>query len=241
MATAASATPAANTVVKALATGKINPGWIDTTTFFAAITDSTFSVVGNLDASKKFAVQADTQNTGIVTTLDVGAQTAAFSIVLPILTATRTLRVTGQAQDCIGFVDGSTAAATQIGEEIKSTVAAVAVAATGTVGNVTSISLTAGDWLVSGYAVFDGGATGLTAGTPAKMSIVTTSATNGVAGDTMTQESILALLASGLFALDLPAKRVRLAAPTTYYLTEQVSYAAGSPTVSGTITATRVR
>lgn len=140
-----------------------------------------------------------------------------------------------------GVQDGTAAVTGQVGEEIKSTVSGVAVAGTGAVGNITTISLTAGDWLVSAYAVITGGATGLTSGSTAKLSIVTTTATNGTNGDTMAQQSIYSLVANGLQSLSIPAKRIRISAPATYYLTEEVSYAAGSPTAAATLTATRVR
>ena len=140
-----------------------------------------------------------------------------------------------------GVQDATAAVAGQVGEVISSSVTAAAVAASGTVGNVTSISLTAGDWLISGNVVITGGATGLTSGSTAKMSIVTTSATNGTSGSTMAQESVLALLANGLFEMSLAHIRVNTNATATYYLTEEVSYVAGSPTVAGTIIATRMR
>ena len=129
----------------------------------------------------------------------------------------------------------------QVGETITSTVSGVAVAATGTVGNVTSISLTAGKWEIKAWAVIAGGATGLTSGSTAQMSIVTTTATNGTAGATMTQQSVYALIAAGLIQLDIPTVVVNITATTTYYLTEQVAFVAGSPTAAATIVATRIR
>jgi hypothetical protein len=140
-----------------------------------------------------------------------------------------------------GVQDATAAVAGQVGEVISSSVTAAAVAGSGNVGNVTSISLTAGDWLISGMTVFTGGATGLTVNSTVKTSIVTTSATNGTSGSTMTQESVLALLANGLFEQSIPQVRVNISATTTYYLTEECTYAAGSPTVAGTLIATRMR
>lgn len=140
-----------------------------------------------------------------------------------------------------GVQDGTAAVAGQVGEELKSTVSGVAVAGTGTVGNVTSVSLTRGDWLISGYFTVSGGATGLTNGSTVNCSIVTTSATNGTLGDTMQQQTVHSLVANGFCAMSIPAKRVNISATTTYYLTEQVTYGGGSPTVAGTLTATRMR
>lgn len=140
-----------------------------------------------------------------------------------------------------GVQDATAAVAGQVGEVISSTVTAAAVAATGTVGNVTSISLTAGDWLISAFMNIAGGATGLTAASTAKASIVTTTATNGVDGSTMAQSSVEALVANGLKHMAIPQVRVNINTTTTYFLTEQVTFAAGAPTVAGVIIATRIR
>ncbi len=129
----------------------------------------------------------------------------------------------------------------QIGETTTSTVSGVAVAGTGTVGNITSISLTAGKWEVKAFVVYTGGATGLTAASTAKMSIVATTATNGTSGSTMAQETVYALVANDLVCLSIPAVILNITATATYYLTEEVTFAAGSPTAAATIVATRIR
>lgn len=102
MATPASATPAANTVVKALGTGKIAAGWLDTTTLFATIVDSAFFVIGNADATKRVAFQADTQGAGFTLTYDVGAQTASRVLSAPVLTADATLAALSEVQTFSG-------------------------------------------------------------------------------------------------------------------------------------------
>ena len=129
----------------------------------------------------------------------------------------------------------------EVGEIQSSVVAAVAVAATTTVGNITSLVLQPGVWRLDAFAVINGGATGLTSGSTVNLSIVSASATNGVAGATMSQESVLALLAGGLFSLSLLVVAVNLPVATTYYLTAKVDYIAGSPTVSATMRALRIR
>lgn len=69
-------------------------GWICTTagtpgtwTEFggASVVDSLFRVFGSSDSTKKFAVEADAQGTGLTTTLNVGAQTGSFSATLPVM------------------------------------------------------------------------------------------------------------------------------------------------------------
>lgn len=141
----------------------------------------------------------------------------------------------------MGVNNATADVAGQLGETTTSTVSGVAVAATGTVGNVTSISLTAGKWEIKASAVYTGGATGLTAESTAKMSIVSTSATNGTSGSTMSQQSVYALVANGLVAMHITSVVINITATTTYYLTEEVTYAAGSPTAAATIVATRIR
>lgn len=140
-----------------------------------------------------------------------------------------------------GVQDGTAAVSGQVGEGSNQSATGVAVAATGAVGNVTSLALGPGDWMISVLCVISGGATGLTAGSVMKVSLVTTTATNGTEGTTMATQSIAALTANGKHCLSIPGRRVSISASTTYYLTEEVTYAAGSPTAAGYINATRVR
>jgi hypothetical protein len=98
----ANSTPGASTVVQALPSGKINNGWLDTTTIFASIVDATFFIVGNVDATKKFTLQADTQATASTLTLDVGAQTTSRTLTVPVLTADDTVVTLGTAQTVTG-------------------------------------------------------------------------------------------------------------------------------------------
>lgn len=152
-----------------------------------------------------------------------------------------TIGATFKGNVLAGVQDATAAVAGQVGEVISSVVSAVAVAATGTVGNITSITLTAGNWLIFAFGQIAGGATGLTSGSTAQVSVVTTTATNGTAGSTMTQQSILALLANGLTAFAITPIPVNINTSTTYFFTEQCTFAAGSPTASGTIYGVRIR
>lgn len=289
----ATSIPGASKVVQALPSGKIDSAWLDTSTFFATVVDSTFAIIGNVDATKRIVFQADTLSTGLTLTYDPGIQTANRVLSAPVLTADATLAVLTEVQTfsgaktfsaaltvsnateattvsaaagviigglgvalrsflgtvsaafkgnvLAGVQDGTAAAVGQVGQVLSSTVTGVAVAASGAVGNVTSVALTPGDWLISSQVVITGGATGLSNASTVKMSVVTTTATNGTSGSTMTQESVFALLANGLFELAIPQVRVNISANTTYYMTSEVTYVAGSPTASGTLIATRMR
>lgn len=139
-----------------------------------------------------------------------------------------------------GVQDGTADTAGAVGEVLSGSAASTAVAATGTVGNVCSVSLTPGAWMITGSFTINQGATGLTTGSVVNCSIVTTTATNGTQGTTMNQDSAL-LAANGFKMMSAPTVTANISASTTYYLTEQCSFTAGSPTVSGKITAVRIR
>ena len=126
-----------------------------------------------------------------------------------------------------------------IGESFSSVVAAIAAPATTTTGNVTSISPTAGKHSISGWGVIHGGSTGLTSGTAIQISITTTTGGTGVSGSTMTQESVLVLLANGLFAFELQPIPINIIATTPYYMTISMAYIAGSPTIDATLKSIR--
>jgi hypothetical protein len=140
-----------------------------------------------------------------------------------------------------GVTDGGAVVPGQVGEPLTSVVAAAGVGATTVTGNITSLTLTPGDWNVSGYIVLHGGATGFTVNTIQKMSVVGTSATDGTSGYDMVQQSTLALLANGVFTMAIPNLHVLVSANKVYYLTANVTYAAGTPTADATLVATRIR
>lgn len=128
----------------------------------------------------------------------------------------------------------------QIGEVTTAAAAAVAAGATTVTGNVTSISLTPGHYIIFGSTSIAQGATGLTTGSPITVSIVTTTATDGTLGTTMSESSAL-LKANGFAFQYAPTISVAVTATTTYYLTCNITYAGGSPTFSGSLTAIRRR
>jgi len=126
-----------------------------------------------------------------------------------------------------------------IGEQIRSAVvqgSAVSSANTATT-NITSISLTAGIWDVSGLIGWTNGA--LT-GTLLYGSIVTTTGTNGTAGDNLVFSPPLQTASADVFGV-IPAYRLTLsAATTTVYLTGGGNYTVGTLKLYGRISATRV-
>jgi hypothetical protein len=130
-----------------------------------------------------------------------------------------------------GKTDGSSAVASVVGEYISNTAAGVAAFGTGVAGNATSISLTAGDWDVSGLAIAVGGTTISSVGG----GISTVSATFGAVG---TYASQVATVGQGTAVT--PVVRLNLTSTTTVYLVANLVYT-GTPTMTGFIRARRVR
>ena len=149
------------------------------------------------------------------------------------------VRSTG-AVNIFGTSTNDSAAAGYVGEVISSNVTTGVTLTTATAANVTSISLTAGDWDVSGevwIAVGAGGATGIAG------SINTTSAT--LSGSSSFNQSRFSLTAAFTASINeifpLRAARVSLAATTTYYLIAQATFPSGATTATGNIIARRMR
>lgn len=132
-----------------------------------------------------------------------------------------------------------------IGELISSTVSsgsAVALSGAGTVVNVTSISLSAGDWDITGAVVFNPGAT-----TNITLIFGSISATSTVHDTTPGQFFIGRFGSSGLVPGNpiggdtIGPLRVSLSGTTTYYLTASSAFTVSTNAAYGTIRARRVR
>ena len=148
-----------------------------------------------------------------------------------------------QTNGIVGTTTNNNANAGSVGEYISSTVlvgSAVSLTS-GVAANITSISLTAGDWDVWGNAWFnpDGSYNSATVGGW----ISTTSATlptppnNGA--ETFVTSQIVA--ASGQFGFSVGQMRLSLAATTTVYLSAYSGFSAGTVSAYGFIGARRVR
>lgn len=144
----------------------------------------------------------------------------------------------------VGTNTNDNAAAGNVGEYIEGVVvsgSAVAFA-TGTAKTVTSISLTAGDWDVSGTLYFKGGAT-----TTVQYLFACTSATTDSADltpgafveATYNSETPFAVLAQ--VSQNLSPRRVSLSTTTTYYLVGLTGFGVSTNSGFGIISARRVR
>lgn len=146
---------------------------------------------------------------------------------------------TSETLGIIGTSTNNNASAGSVGERIASAIAvgsAVSLS-NGVAANVTSISLTAGDWEVSGNVNF---APTAATGTNALAGISSTSATIPTDG-TEVYDGLQFTGTSELNSITLPAKRILLAATTTVYLIGKTAFSGGSVAGFGSISARRVR
>lgn len=147
-----------------------------------------------------------------------------------------------QTGGIVGTTTNNNANAGSIGEFVNSAVTAVA-ATSGVSLNVTSISLTAGDWEVDGLV-----ATLPAAGTTTSLvqgGISTTSATfQSLTGAPIVSNAFLhssAIPAGVQYNNSAPNTRISIAATTTVYLVASITFAASTMQVGGQIRARRVR
>jgi hypothetical protein len=136
-----------------------------------------------------------------------------------------------------GITGGTNSAAGYVGEYISATASSVALT-TATITNVTSISLTAGDWDVSGGEYISDSTNTMS---NALVGASTTSATLGSSG-TWAQTQFTA--GGGLmmsYANSIPQQRINVTSTTTVYLLGYAVFASGTVNASGYIQARRIR
>lgn len=140
-----------------------------------------------------------------------------------------------------GITDGSNAGAGIIGEIITSSISqgsAVSLTTTA-IANITSITLTAGDWDVHANAMFGGGAiTGVQF-----QGFIGTVTGNDATGRDLAKNTCYAMppLAGSDSGCTLPVYRVNISTTTTYYLKANATFTIGSAIAYGTIEARRIR
>ena len=147
----------------------------------------------------------------------------------------------------VGTTANDNAASGNVGELITATIAAGSPASltTATPANVTSISLTAGDWDISGAVNFV--LTGVT-GTLFQSAISLTSATlptqaggSGLGTDPLVGVPLVTTALSATYTQNIAPVRLSIAATTTVYLVAQAAFSAGTNAAYGTIRARRMR
>jgi hypothetical protein len=153
------------------------------------------------------------------------------------ITASSTITPSSTA-GIVGTTTNDNANAGSVGEFITATGTSVSLPIAGTTTNITSISLTAGDWDVSGTVQVNNSANVLS---NAVAGISTTTGTQGAVG-TFSQ---IATTASGAFFITMtqatPVVRLSLSGTTTVFLIASGFAASGTGTGSGVISARRRR
>jgi hypothetical protein len=147
-------------------------------------------------------------------------------------------RLQSQMAQSGGVTDGSDAKPGEIGEFIfanRTTALSVGIATT---TDLTSITLSPGDWDVTGAVSFQGDS--YTGGTDLHAWVNTVSATEP-SGDTG-GKTMIATSAAGLYNLfPIPPLRVSSASSVTIYLSCYTNYGAGTMLVKGMVRARRMR
>lgn len=152
------------------------------------------------------------------------------------LSATGTI-TPSQTNGIVGTTTNNNANAGSVGEYVTATATGVALT-TGVVANVTSISLTAGDWDVWGQTAFTGagGATFVN-----WVSAINTTSAILPAFPLYAQVNGLTTAANVIVTQLPPVQRLSLSATTTVYVMGGVAFGAGTATIGGYISARRRR
>ena len=143
-----------------------------------------------------------------------------------------------------GTITNDAASAGSVGEEvvgIQSTYTNYTT--TATYQNITSITLTAGDWDLSSFFTYSSNGSTITAASNAIFVISTTtaSAAGAIEGRNIAYLPQAALLGTSLFSDAIPDYRVSISATTTYYLNTQATFTLGNPQYVGGLRARRMR
>jgi hypothetical protein len=144
----------------------------------------------------------------------------------------------------IGTVTNDAAAAGNIGEEIVAIQSTYTnFTTTATYQNITSITLTAGDWDISAFFTYSSNSATITAASNSIFVISTTtaSAAGAVEGRNIAYLPQAGLLGTSLFSDSISPYRVSISGSTTYYLNAQATFTAGNPQYVGGLRARRIR
>lgn len=192
-----------------------------------------------LTNSGAFTVNGSISGPGITTLLNpyallasptfTGTLTAAAATFTGLVTPSTTIGIKGTT-----LADNANTGS--IGEYVTATGTTVPLT-NNTAVNITSISLTAGDWDVSGVIAYN--PAGTTQYTVLLSSISTTSATNGPLGQATLFE--LAFATGAGSTTTTPVVRVNISTTTTVFLVAQAGFTVSTMTGSGVIRARRVR
>jgi hypothetical protein len=148
------------------------------------------------------------------------------------------------AQIGAGTATNDSATAGEVGQFVEGTAAAASISMTSTVAvNITSISLTAGDWDVSAILYFSPAASTTLTSAAASTSLSTGAldATSGRVNEAGFGAIVLGVGLGVSLSLPIPKARFSLAVTTTIYLVGYANFGVSTMTAGGDITARRRR
>lgn len=159
--------------------------------------------------------------------------------VLQVLNGSTSSGGTTYLGELLGVTNASGATTGYYGEVLSGKIASGSAQAlqTTVATNVTSLSLSAGDWDVSGNINFTGTASTITA---TSGGITTTSVTVPTDG-TEVFSGVVTTLITETDSITIPRKQINVSSTTTVYLVGKCTFSAGSVSAFGSITARRMR
>ena len=228
--------------------GQTSVVWTDGTSWYSSVWVDTIDASGNVTVKTTGYIILNA-GSGLGTILEVGGG-GGFTVGGNVATPTNA-NVYALGTSAVPFASlflggnaGGNAPAGSVGEYVSSTIAqGSAVSLTSpSASNVTSISLTAGDWDVSAVVIFNPAAS--TSITVKTAGVSTNSGafdalTNG-AGDTV-QASTAASVPVGNTSVEIPPTRISISSTTTVYLVAASTFTVSTNAAYGTIRARRVR
>jgi len=210
-------------------------GWLMSTGFARLVSNGIISFQANGSTGALAMNMPDNVATGLQVAINGGGN--ALTVATTDGSELVTLGSATMPCALYGTATNNSASAGQVGEYVSSLVSAGVTLSNNTTKNVDTLSLTAGDWDVEGnvnYIVSAGTVTATSAG------ITSTSATIPSDG-TEVYDGNMSTLTSFNNSVTLPRKRISVTSTTNVYLVARMSFSAGSVTVTGSISARRVR
>lgn len=141
-----------------------------------------------------------------------------------------------------GTTTNNSAGAGNVGEYIESVISvAVNAGTTATWTNLTSISLTAGDWQVTGVTAYDANGATITPGTGNNEMAVSVNSGTTTTDQIVGSNQLPLNTALNDRGQSIPSYRLSLAATTTVYLKMKMTYTVATPQQTGRLSAWRMR
>lgn len=167
----------------------------------------------------------------------IAGNTGAFTLSNGITNSTNDIRL--DVGNLPGLSGNTAAAAGKIGELVTSGSVTTGSLSTGAATNLTSITLTAGDWDISAYVDFN--TSGGTSTTDWTAAISATTASFTPLSGTLALHERVSTMADHSFFATFPAAQVLPSTSTTYYLNVQWTGSGTAPTATGILRARRMR